>query len=147
SAAQACGLSRDEFVHAFWLRRLKYDAGLFTPVEYWRDVAAIAGRTFDDALIAEMIKREVDFWTNYDHRVIAWVDQLRDAGYSVGMLSNLPQPLAEHMKAERTLLDRFDHLTLSYELKTAKPDAPIYEHAIRGLAIAPGDGLFIDDKP
>jgi putative hydrolase of the HAD superfamily len=45
------------------------------------------------------------------------------------------------------LLDHFDHVTLSYELRVTKPQAGIYEDAIRGLSVAPAEALFLDDRP
>jgi putative hydrolase of the HAD superfamily len=145
-AARACELPVPEFLHAFWSNRLPYDAGELAPQAYWSAVAKTAGRTFDDDLVTGMIKREIDFWSRYDDRVIAWARQLRTSGLRTGMLSNMPEPLGSHLRATRTLLDDFDHVTLSYELRITKPQAEIYEDAIRGLSVAPAEALFLDDR-
>jgi putative hydrolase of the HAD superfamily len=145
-AARACELPVPEFLHAFWSNRLPYDAGELTPQAYWGAVAKTAGRTFDDDLVAEMIQREIDFWSRYDDRVIAWARQLRASGLRTGMLSNMPEPLGAHLRATRTLLDHFDHVTLSYELRVTKPKADIYQDAIRGLSVSPAEALFLDDR-
>src|SRR5437879_2796054 len=121
-AARACGLPVPEFLYAFWSNRLPYDAGEIGPHAYWSAVAKTAGRTFDDDVVAGMIQREIDFWSHYDDRVIAWAGQLRADGLRTGILSNMPQPLGRHLRATHTLLDHFDHVTFSYELRVTKPE-------------------------
>src|SRR5258706_1826957 len=78
-AAALCGLSAPEFLHEFWLKRNDYDRG-GDPASYWRDFASMTGLTFDDAMIEEMIRREIDFWSRYDARLLAWTADLRRAG-------------------------------------------------------------------
>ena len=146
AAAKACGLPVPEFERAFWANRLNYDAGKLDGPAYWRDIAAATGRQFDDALIAEMIGHEIAFWDNFDTRVIDWACELREQGTRIGILSNLPGPLGRHLRATAGFLKHFDHLTFSYELNMTKPDAAIYEDAIRGLGIEPQEALFIDDR-
>jgi len=145
-AAALCGLSTAEFERAFWLKRRDYDRGQ-SPAPYWQDIARSAGRTFDDAIIAEMVRREIDFWTRFDHRVLRWAAQLRAEGYKTGILSNLPRPLGESLRATPGFLDPFEHITFSYELGFIKPEPEIYRHAMEGLAAEPGRTLFLDDRP
>jgi putative hydrolase of the HAD superfamily len=145
AAAAECGLSVDSFLRAFWADRLPYDGGM-APKEYWRKVAAHASTDFDDALIEKMVRHEVGFWNHFDARVFAWIDQLRAGGYTVGILSNLPHPLADALRATPGFLEHFDHATLSCDLKLFKPQAEIYLHSVRGLGVAPEETLFIDDK-
>lgn len=144
-AAAECNLTVDEFQHAFWADRLPYDGGL-SPQEYWRGVAAAASTEFDDALIEKMVQHEIGFWNTFDSRVFDWIDTLRENGYTVGILSNLPFPLADALRATPGFLEHFDHVTLSCELRLFKPQAAIYEHSVTGLNVAPAETLFIDDK-
>jgi putative hydrolase of the HAD superfamily len=144
-AAEECGLAKDEFLRAFWLDRLPYDGGM-SPQEYWRGVAAAALKEFDDPLIERMVQHEIGFWNTFDSRVIAWIDLLRERGFTVGILSNLPFPLADGLRATEGFLEHFDHVTFSCELGLYKPQAPIYEHSFKGLNVAPEETLFIDDK-
>jgi putative hydrolase of the HAD superfamily len=147
SAARTCGLPVDDFLRAFWGTRPEYDAGLISAEEYWRGIARVAGREVDRAWIGDMVRLEIDFWSNYDGRVVAWVRELRAQGLRTGILSNLPQPLGRHLLADQQLLKHFDCRTFSYELELIKPDAAIYEDMIQGLGIAPEEGLFFDDRP
>jgi putative hydrolase of the HAD superfamily len=144
-AAAECNLPVDRFLKAFWADRLPYDGGLSSR-EYWQQVARAAGTEFDDALIARMVEHEIGFWNTFDERVIQWIDDLRGAGLTIGILSNLPHPLANALRNRKGFLDHFDHVTFSCELDLFKPQAPIYEHAVHGLNVAPENALFIDDK-
>jgi putative hydrolase of the HAD superfamily len=144
-AAADAGLPVDEFLRAMWKDRLPYDGGL-TPREYWRGVAAHASVEFDDSLIERMVGHETGFWNTYDSRVFQWIDTLRAAGFTIGILSNLPHPIATSLRGTPGFLEHFDHVTFSCDLRLFKPQPAIYEHSFRGLGVAPEETLFIDDK-
>jgi putative hydrolase of the HAD superfamily len=145
-AAQFCGVNVAEFKRAFWLLRDDYDRG-GDSAGYWLDIARITGRSFDDATIAGLVRREVAFWSRFDTRVLGWADELRAAGIRTGILSNLPGPLARALRATPGFLDHFDQVTFSCEWGVIKPQPEIYRRAIDELQIAPADALFIDDRP
>jgi putative hydrolase of the HAD superfamily len=145
-AAERCGLTVPEFLNAFWSNRIEYDAGNLEPQDYWAGIAKMVGRTFDDALTAEMLQREIDFWSCYDARVLAWVRELRGSGFRTGILSNLPKPLGLHLRKTAGFLDPFDHVTFSYELHVVKPEPAIYDDMIRGLGLPAEQALFLDDR-
>jgi putative hydrolase of the HAD superfamily len=145
-AAELCGFTVEDFVQAFWRKRREYDRGSDARA-YWLDIAEASGRVFDEGLIAEMMRREVDFWGRFDHRVLNWTQDLRAAGLRTSILSNLPRTLGERLRSAPGFLDHFDQVTFSYELGAIKPEAPIYRHAIEGLGVAPEEALFLDDRP
>jgi putative hydrolase of the HAD superfamily len=82
----------------------------------------------------------------FDSAMWEWVDQLRAAGKRVAMLSNMPRELGEALKSRTRKLAGFDHVTLSYELRAAKPEPATYEHCLEGLGTAPAQTLFLDDR-
>ena len=144
-AAALCRLTLPEFVEAFWRKRREYDRGT-DPAVYWRDIAQSTQRHFDDAMVAEMIRREVDFWSRYDQRIFDWIAELRRAGLRTSILSNLPKPLAERLRATPGFLDHFDQVTFSCDLGVIKPEREIYDYALRGLGVTPAEALFLDDR-
>lgn len=146
-AAETAGLPVEDFMSAFWAHRIRYDAGLCRPEEYWHAVARTAGTRIDERRIPELIRVEIELWNQYDQRVLAWASELRAAGFRTAILSNLPRPLGEELRATPGFLDPFDHVTFSYELNKVKPQPEIYHHAIRGLSVEPGEALFLDDRP
>jgi len=146
-AAEAAGLPVSGFMAAFWAHRIRYDAGLCQPEEYWQAVARTAGTRLEESRIPELVRLEIELWNQYDTRVLAWAGQLRAAGYRTAILSNLPRPLGEELRATPGFLDPFDHLTFSYELRKVKPQPEIYLDAIRGVGVEPSEALFLDDRP
>jgi putative hydrolase of the HAD superfamily len=144
-AAADAGLPTDRFLQAMWKDRLPYDGGL-TPQEYWRGVAAHASTEFDDSLIERMVEHEIGFWNTFDARVLQWIKTLRENGFTIGILSNLPSPIADSLRGTEGFMEHFDHVTFSCELRLFKPQAAIYLHSYQGLGVAPEETLFIDDK-
>jgi putative hydrolase of the HAD superfamily len=144
-AAAFCRAERHAFEAAFWEDRDAYDCGQ-DPRLYWTAIGARLGLRFDDATIDAMIEREIAFWSLFDERVLRWTRGLRAAGIRTGILSNLPRPIGERLKSLPGFLAHFDEVTFSYELGVVKPQAAIYQAAVRGLGIDPGRALFLDDR-
>jgi putative hydrolase of the HAD superfamily len=145
-AAEAAGLPLADFMSAFWSNRIRYDAGLCSPEEYWQAVAASAGTHFEASRIPKLVRCEIELWNQFDARVLAWTSQLRAAGIRTAILSNLPRPLGVELRATPGFLEHFDHVTFSYELSVVKPLPEIYLDAIDGLGIDPAQALFLDDR-
>ena len=145
-AAEIAGLPVNVFMRAFWAYRIEYDAGRWTPREYWQAVAKSGGTHFEDSLLPALIRREIELWNHYDSRVLHWTRQLRAAGLRTAILSNLPRPLGEELRATPGFLEHFDHITFSYELGVVKPQVEIYRDAMDGLGIEPAQALFLDDR-
>lgn len=143
-AAETAGLPVADFLSAFWAHRIRYDAGLCEPAEYWR---AVIGPALPESRLPGLIRTEVELWNNYDARIFDWIDQLRANGYRTAILSNLPRVLGEELRATPGFLDHFDHVTFSYELHKVKPQPEIYRDAIEGLDVEPSQALFLDDRP
>jgi putative hydrolase of the HAD superfamily len=55
--------------------------------------------------------------------------------------------LGEHLRIHSDLYSQFDAVTLSYEVRSAKPEAKIYRSCLAQLGIKAGDAIFLDDKP
>jgi putative hydrolase of the HAD superfamily len=144
-AAEFCGADRKAFEAAFWKDRDVYDAGE-SPRWYWEKVAQRLGLRFDSARIDAMVAREIAFWSRFDDRVLGYARELRGEGIRTGILSNLPRPIGEKLKSLPGFLTHFDEVTFSYEHGVVKPRAAIYESAIHGLNVEPGEALFIDDR-
>jgi putative hydrolase of the HAD superfamily len=145
--ADLLGTSTRDLLRIFWADRVQYDAGHLDSRAYWTQIAEGSGRPMDERLLSTLTKYEIELWDNYDQRVLHWAAHLRASGIRTAILSNLPRPLGEALRATPGFLDPFDHVTFSYELKVAKPEAAIYHDAIRGVGVPPSEALFLDDKP
>ncbi len=131
---------------AFWLHRLPYDAGLDSE-EYWSLVADELERPWNPAHLPKLVEYEVNLWNHFEEHMLEFAAHLQARGYGTAILSNLPRPLGEKLRATPGFLDPFDQVTFSYELNKVKPDPAIYLHAVEGLGVAPHQALFLDDKP
>lgn len=144
--ARLCGLPLDELLRAFWRHRIPYDAGQCDARAFWRAVGHSTGRAFRDDQVRDFIRYDVNFWSRLDERMMGWAGTLRRAGWKTALLSNLPPELGAELRARPGFLDQFDHYTFSYEVKSVKPEAEIYRHALRGLGVGPAEALFLDDR-
>jgi putative hydrolase of the HAD superfamily len=144
--ARTMGVDEETFEELYWSDRLEYDRGTETNVEYWSRLGNKAGKLLTAEAIEKLTEFDNQSWMHFDERMWEWIGALRAAGKPVAILSNMPRDLGEALKAGTDRLSRFDHVTLSYEVKSVKPEAPIYEHALEGVGTDPGKTLFLDDR-
>ena len=141
------GLDGEQFDQAYWRRRHDYDLGFLNGVSYWQSISDEAGLGLSSAQIERLIENDVLMWSTLNEQMLAWVYAVQDAGFKIGILSNMGEELLKYMRQEFGWLGRFDHHTWSCELNIAKPDPAIYLHTCDKLGVAPGEALFLDDKP
>lgn len=144
--AQVLGVDTETFEELYWSDRLEYDRGSESNIEYWHRLLTKAGKSLLPETIAQLTELDNESWMHFDEPMWIWIDQLRAAGKPVAILSNMPRDLGEALKARTDRLSRFDHVTLSYEVNSVKPEAPIYEHALEGVGTEPSKTLFLDDR-
>jgi len=138
----------DEVFHpAYWEYRHSYDRGDLDGAAYWQSVAAMTGHPgLTPAQLDQLYAADVDLWTDLNHPMLTWAQQLQDRGIRTGILSNIGDQMEHGIRARFDWIGRFDHCTWSHRLKLAKPEAAIYQHAAQGLGLPPGNILFIDDR-
>ena len=138
--------NEEAFHAAYWLPRHDYDRGTLNGAAYWRKVAESLDRKLDDAQLQALYQADTELWTRPNEPMVAWAGALQAAGIRTGILSNLGDEMEVGVRVRCAWLDGFHHLTFSHRLHTAKPDPAIYQHAAAGLAVAPANVLFIDDR-
>lgn len=144
--ARLFGISPDRFTGLYWAKRVDYDKNATTATEYWQDIAHEAGVTLTASTIDELIGMDIESWMQFDEVMWDWIGQLRKARKRVAMLSNMPRELGEALKTTTTRFEVFDQITLSYEVRAAKPEPVIYQHCLEGLDALPERTLFFDDR-
>jgi epoxide hydrolase-like predicted phosphatase len=122
----------------------EFTKGKLSEAQLWQHIESEYGKSIDES------KR--DIWSNWDQhmqpqpQMLALVKRLKDAGYAVGLLSNVIRNSAEDVRSHGGY-DAFDFRVLSYETGYAKPDTEIYELALSTLPdIQPSEVIFIDDQ-
>ncbi len=140
---QISGLGEEELGKGYWAMRDDYDAGLYTGDEYWERVA---GRSLTPAEGQALKDADLDYWTDMNGPMLAWVEELHAAGFRTGILSNMPDSMAEGICDRFSWIENFDHTVWSHALKLRKPQPEIYAASIAGLGVPAENILFIDDK-
>lgn len=143
--ADLVGIPVERFHELYWADRHAYDKDQ-PAEEYWATIARDGGVTLKPESVERLRRLDSQSWMHYDPVMWEWIEELRAAGKRLAILSNMPRDLGETLRAETTRFDNFDHVTLSYALKAAKPEPEIYQECIRGIGTAPDRTLFLDDR-
>ncbi len=144
--ADLFGISTEHFSKLYWAKRAEYDKDAMTAGEYWQDIAREAAAKLAAGAVDELISIDTESWMQFDEVMWDWIGQLRKARKRVAILSNMPRELGEALKATTARLEVFDQITLSYEVRAAKPEPVIYQHCLEGLDALPERTLFLDDR-
>jgi putative hydrolase of the HAD superfamily len=116
--------------------------GRMSEPDWW---ALVAERLHAGQDLVAGLQRDLSFGEDWDPALVAFLRGLRGRARTAIVSNAWP-----HLRAEMTragVPDIADEVVLSCETGYAKPDARIYAAALRRLAIAPADALFIDDTP
>ena len=139
------GVDEESFEKAYWAHRLDYDADILNGETYWQTVARDTGVRFTAAQIGQLLEQDATMWMNLNPAMLAWLPKIKQAGFRLGILSNMGHGVLGYMRPRFSWLNQFDHLTWSCELGVVKPDPAIYLHTVKKLGVAPGQALFIDN--
>jgi putative hydrolase of the HAD superfamily len=144
--ARVAGVATADMHRFYWQFRSAFDRGDLDEASYWSAVAGGAGRDFTAEQLREIVRLDNESWSRPDPVMVRWAAALRASGMRTGVLSNMPISLRRHLTAHVAWLRGFDHYTYSCDVHMIKPEAGIYEHALRGLGVAAGEALFLDDR-
>ncbi len=143
---ETTGLSGDLFDQYYWANREDYDIGIWGGTTFWEKVAKDAGMTFSPEQMSRLLKLDAQMWMSLNEPVLAWSQQVRAAGFKIGILSNIGDEMVKAMERQFKWLANYDHCTWSYELGIVKPQPEIYLHTLDKLGVEPHQALFLDDK-
>ena len=139
------GVPEEAFEKSYWAHRLDYDADILNDQTFWQTVARECGTRFTPVQIGQLIEQDALMWMNLNPAMLEWIPKIKQAGFKLGILSNMPAGVLHYMLPRFPWLAQFDHLTWSCELGLVKPDPAIYLHTVRKLAVEPDQALFIDN--
>jgi len=144
--AELTTIPKERFSSLYWDTRLDYDKGSVTAAEYWQNIGREANKTLAASVIEQIVDADNESWMHFDQAMWDWIGELRAAGKRVAMLSNMPRDLGEALASQTDRLRAFDHVTVSYEIRSVKPEPAIYEHCLAGIGTAPERTIFFDDR-
>lgn len=140
------GVDGGRFWAAYWGQRAPYDRGDVDGPAYWRGVCGTLGITHDERLVARLIAADLASWSEVDQRSVDLLGVLADRGFTLGLLSNIPEELAVRYEAAEPWLDRFAVVGFSCRMRSAKPEPAAYEWCVQELGLPAGEILFVDDR-
>jgi putative hydrolase of the HAD superfamily len=139
------GVPEEAFEKAYWAHRLDYDADILDGQTYWQTVARDTGVSFTVKQMGQLLEQDAIMWMNLNPAMIAWIPRIKQAGFRLGILSNMGFGVLDYMRPRFPWLAQFDYLTFSCDLGIVKPDPAIYLHTVKKLGVAPEQALFIDN--
>jgi putative hydrolase of the HAD superfamily len=144
--AKLFGLTEDRFRQIYGTYRHEYDRGSYSATQYWQHIAHAAGREVSADQIAELRRLDVAMWARLNPDILVWAERLQAAGYKTAILSNMHDDMVQHLRSNGDWTKRFDSMTLSSAIGTAKPEPEIFEHCLKSLGVRADEALFIDDR-
>ena len=73
-------------------------------------------------------------------------DLKRRTNISIYMMTNIPRPAFDQLRATKYVWDHFDGIFASGYEGMRKPDLCFYQHVLDKVAVLPAETIFIDDK-
>ncbi|MCT1441440.1 HAD family hydrolase [Corynebacterium glucuronolyticum] len=128
----------DGFWETYERTRPPYDAGAISDADWWR--ALDPSIDLDTAL-----RIEAETLSHAYPAMVNFLSTLKEAGFRIGVLSNLPYVLADNLLAVHPWFTHLDSLTFSCRIGVNKPDPRAYAHALADLGADAEDTLFFDD--
>jgi len=144
--AAICKLPMPRFQEHYWRFRPAYDRGDLTANSYWAAVLREEGRELTKEEVSKLVELDSESWGRPNPAVLQWVEQLRQAGIQLAVLSNMPLEISRYLEANRPWLALYQHLMFSCDLRLVKPDPAIYHACLKTLNMAPQEVLFLDDR-
>ena len=139
------GVPEEAFEKAYWAHRLDYDADILNAQTYWQTIARENSVTFTPRQMEQLTEEDARMWMNLNPAMLSWLPRIKQAGFRLGILSNMPAGVLRYMLPRFPWLQQFDHLTWSCDIGLIKPDPAIYLHTVKKLKVAPERALFIDN--
>ncbi len=145
--ASSSGLDEASFLRLYSETRDYYGRSATGYPQHWHRAAAAAGLTVSEAAVKQFIERESDLWTRPNPDVVALAREVKAAGCSIGILSNMTFDLLQILETKFDWLSDFDVRIWSCQQGCAKPDEIIYRACLANLGCDPARALFFDDRP
>lgn len=119
-----------------------FDQGGIEPEDLAHRIATRTGLTPDEVrtVIAAIPPHLVP-----DAGTVALIDELRGQGHQIYYLSNMPAGYADELERSHHFFDWFEDGIFSARVGQIKPNADIFETAVRQFATAGVPTVFIDD--
>ena len=122
---------------------IRYETGLISRREFFAEVCRVTGF---GGTIEEFGTFFADIFTKIPE-MVELHSAFRRKGFPTYIFSNTNDLAVAHIRSRFPFFSRFDGYVLSYEVRSMKPDAKIYEVVERETKCRGTDILYLDDRP
>lgn len=136
------GITEDEYKTAYFHHNRLFNDGTIPFDELWRRVLEELGKKEKLDEVLAYVQKTGETHLNSD--VLDLVDQLRIAGYRVGLLSNNSKEKGDEMR-DLGVDQHFDVFHVSAETGLVKPEPAAFRYFSDELAVDMTELIFIDD--
>jgi putative hydrolase of the HAD superfamily len=148
--AEIAGVERGKFESVLWALRDEYDRGTVSAREYYRDVFAKLSVEANINIIDRIIETDFNSWKNINQETAALMEDVKKAGYTLGILSNIPHDFLAWARKTLPVFSLPQVGLFSCEVNLVKPEQAIYQEllsmlGVRGV-VSGGEVVFFDDK-
>jgi putative hydrolase of the HAD superfamily len=143
--ASMAGVDTEVFEPLLWDLRGEYDRGTISAREYYGQILSRLNVTLDEKTIEAMIEMDWRSWENLNPGTVRLMEDVKAAGFSLGILSNMPHDFLAFARKKFSLFSLPDVGLFSCEANLIKPEAAIYRKLLSLLKCAPDEVVFFDD--
>ena len=140
------GMPKDVLMSRYFKRRAEYDHDSISAIDYWRSIVDGFPAENDEALLARLALMDVEAWSEPNRATVDWLPVLKDAGFVLALLSNMPGSFWDVLQHQVEWLRLFDHTVISGKVQISKPSREIFELLLGVLACDADEVLFLDDS-
>ena len=149
--ARLAGVERERFETTLWSLRGEYDRGTLSSMEYYKKVLSSLGVNMEEKnieeLIEELISIDLSSWKNIDPGTVSLMEDVKKAGYVLGILSNMPHDFLVWARENLPVFSLPQVNLFSCEVNLIKPEDAIYKKLLSMLNMEGSPVVFFDDKP
>ena len=144
--ARRIGVECGEFESVLWALRSEYDRGTISARDYYKKVLSHFGVYLDDESVDELVELDSSSWKNIDPETVLLMEEIKKAGYLLGILSNMPMDFLFWARENLPVFSLPHASVFSCEVHLVKPEEAIYRKMLSLLGVEAGELVFFDDK-
>ncbi len=118
----------------------QFETGLISSDEFFKKTKRLCGLNINQT---DFIRAFTGIFTPIES-TLELIERLK-RDYRLGLLSNTNEWDYKYEIEKIKVFDLFDTVTVSYKVKTMKPDKEIYYYALNKLGLKPEECIYIDD--
>ena len=146
--AAVAGLKREDLEPLYLKFRGEYDRGDIPLVSgFYRRILDELDCKVDEENLIKMGELDLNSWRRINPGTVELMEEIKRAGYQLGILSNMPFDFLEHARRTFTVFNLPHAGLFSCELGLIKPEKAIYLKLLSSMGCRAEELVFFDDVP